>query len=132
MSLAKLRRRFEDRRLSLIETLKKDKGELELSKQHQIYGAIKEIENFLSAIDYEREEDLKADDFELFSVQPKVKRSLGHVKERAKTVIASVRLTWDDKVSQPTRRAVRAAKRKVSLVKEVAREVKARSKETVE
>ena len=33
-------------------------SELELSKQHQIYGAIKEIENFLRTLDHLRELEL--------------------------------------------------------------------------
>jgi hypothetical protein len=54
MALNKLRRTFEERRLHLIEKLDKNRSELDLSQQHQIYGAIKEIEQFLKSIDHHR------------------------------------------------------------------------------
>lgn len=54
MPLNRLRRTFEERKASLIEQLRKNKDELDLSQQHQIYGAIKEIENFLKTIDHYR------------------------------------------------------------------------------
>ena len=54
MSLHKLKRSFEERRNILIERLDKNRKDLDLSQQHQIYGAIKEIENFLKSIDQYR------------------------------------------------------------------------------
>ena len=54
MSLNKLRRSYDERRNNLIEKLGKNRDELDLSQQHQIYGAIKEIENFLKSIDHHR------------------------------------------------------------------------------
>ena len=54
MPLTKLRRSFEERRTNLIEQLDKNRKELDLSQQHQIFGAIKEIENFLKSIDEQR------------------------------------------------------------------------------
>jgi len=51
-NLSKLRRSYVERKLSLVETLQKGKDTLELSKQHQLYGAIKEIEHFLKSIEY--------------------------------------------------------------------------------
>lgn len=54
MSIVKLHRSFEERRNNLIEKLEKNRSELDLSQQHQIYGAIKEIEKFLKSIDYYR------------------------------------------------------------------------------
>lgn len=54
MPLNKLQRSFEERRNNLIEKLEKNRKDLDLSQQHQIYGAIKEIENFLKSIDHYR------------------------------------------------------------------------------
>lgn len=54
MPLNKLRRSFEERRNALVEKLEKNKSDLDLSQQHQIYGAVKEIENFLRSIDHYR------------------------------------------------------------------------------
>src|SRR5210317_792669 len=54
MPLNKLRRSFEERRNHLIEKLDKNRDDLDLSQQHQIYGAVKEIENFLKSIDHHR------------------------------------------------------------------------------
>ncbi len=129
MSLPKLRRQFEERRLSLIETLQKGRGSLELSKQHQIYGAIKEIENFLKAIDQAREEQLRGDTWELKSIEPKVKRTVGHAKERTRVFFSNVGTAWKERVVHPTKRAAHAVRKRVRLVKEVAKEVKERSKE---
>jgi len=54
MPLNKLRRSFEERRNHLIEKLDKNRDDLDLSQQHQIYGAVKEIENFLKSIEHHR------------------------------------------------------------------------------
>jgi hypothetical protein len=134
MPLSKLRRSFEERRLVLIETLRK--GELDLSKQHQLYGAIKEIENVLKAVEYYQEEHLKGSDFELKREGP---RPL-----RARTAIFAAQVTLGAKgaartlrlgivrVGKGTKRAVRGLGKSVRLIKEVAREVKARSRKEKE
>jgi hypothetical protein len=46
---------FERRRAELIELLKTRKEHIDLSRQHQIYGAIKEIELFLETLGYYQE-----------------------------------------------------------------------------
>lgn len=55
MVLNELRRTFEKRRLNLINILETGSFELDLGKQHQLYGAIKEIENFLRTLDNMRD-----------------------------------------------------------------------------
>jgi len=132
MPLQKLRRQFEERRLSLIETLQKNKEGLELSQQHQIYGAIKEIENFLKALDYAREEQLRGDTWELKSIEPKMKRTVGHAKERTRVFFSNIGIVLKERVAHPAKRVAHAMRKKVRLVKEVAKEVKARSKEKEE
>lgn len=52
MSLPTLKREYEERRQALITQLQKNTN-LDPATQHQIYGAIKEIENFLRTIDYQ-------------------------------------------------------------------------------
>lgn len=64
MSLNKLRMHFEKRRLHLISRLQDKSKKLKLSDQHQLYGAIKEIENCMKSIDKEIN-DIAANDFEL-------------------------------------------------------------------
>lgn len=54
MSLHDLRREYEDRRRALIEQLNSNKT-LDAAAQHQVYGAIKEIEHFLATIDAHQE-----------------------------------------------------------------------------
>ena len=54
MPLNKLRRSFEERKNTLVSKLEKNRDELDLSQQHQIYGAVKEIDNFLRSIDHYR------------------------------------------------------------------------------
>jgi hypothetical protein len=50
MSLYTLKREYEERRQALVEQLQKN-PDLDPATQHQIYGAIKEIENFLKTIE---------------------------------------------------------------------------------
>lgn len=52
MSLSTLKKEYEERRQALIDQLQKNQH-LDPATQHQIYGAIKEIENFLKTIDYQ-------------------------------------------------------------------------------
>lgn len=54
MPLNKLRRSFEERKNTLVHKLEHSRDELDLSQQHQIYGAVKEIDNFLRSIDHYR------------------------------------------------------------------------------
>ncbi|MBU1976297.1 MAG: hypothetical protein KKG59_07895 [Nanoarchaeota archaeon] len=58
MVVTELKKTFEKRRSNLINILENPDAELELAKQHQIYGAIKEIENFLRTLDHLRELEL--------------------------------------------------------------------------
>jgi len=51
MILMDLKRTLEKRRCSLINMLEHGRKDLELGKQHQIYGAIKEIEKMVEEID---------------------------------------------------------------------------------
>lgn len=64
MSLYNLKREYEERRRALIEQLQSNQ-KLDPATQHQIYGAIKEIENFLKTIDYqvsmEQEKNINVD-----------------------------------------------------------------------
>ncbi|MCD6589863.1 hypothetical protein J7K74_01600 [Candidatus Woesearchaeota archaeon] len=57
MSLLELRKVFEKRKYNLIKLLENPK-DLSPEKQHQIYGAILEIDNFLRAIDHFREKEM--------------------------------------------------------------------------
>ncbi|MFH1589500.1 MAG: hypothetical protein ABIB43_02955 [archaeon] len=55
MTFVEIKRIFEKRKFNLIKTLENEREDIELSKQHQIYGAIKELENILKTIDYYQE-----------------------------------------------------------------------------
>jgi len=55
MSLPEIQKTFEQRKINLVRTLESGRDDIELSKQHQMYGAIKELENILQTIDYFRE-----------------------------------------------------------------------------
>ncbi len=56
--LLELKKMFEKRKYKLIALLQNPEG-LSPEKQHQIYGAILEIDNFLKAIDNLREREMK-------------------------------------------------------------------------
>lgn len=53
-----LRKELDNRKENLIYALKNKKDFLELEKQHQIYGAIKELAHVLKLIEHHREEEL--------------------------------------------------------------------------
>lgn len=59
MSLLEIKKIFEKRKFNLIRALENGKEDIELSKQHQMYGAIKELENILKTIDYYQETEIK-------------------------------------------------------------------------
>jgi hypothetical protein len=71
MVLAEIRRILEKRRCNLINMLENGRDELELGKQHQIYGAIKELENVLKTLDYHREMNINSQPIELKSEKNK-------------------------------------------------------------
>jgi hypothetical protein len=133
MSLEKLRRSIEERRQSLVETLRNGRDELDPSKQHQLYGAIKELESVVQTIDYYRDEQLKGMEFELHRVVAAPKRKVAMVFSRAgsgaKGAGSKFAAFFSEKVAGTAKRAVHATKRRIKLYREVSREVKARSKE---
>jgi hypothetical protein len=53
-----LKKEIENRKENLIYTLKNKKDFLELEKQHQIYGAIKELNHIISLMEQYREEEI--------------------------------------------------------------------------
>ena len=55
MSFREVIQLFERRRAELVDILKNRKDTIDLSRQHQIYGAIKEIELFLETLNYYHE-----------------------------------------------------------------------------
>ncbi|MBN2053139.1 hypothetical protein JW756_06560 [Candidatus Woesearchaeota archaeon] len=55
-----LKKEIENRKENLIYTLKNKKEFLELEKQHQIYGAIKELNHVLEMMEQFREEEMLA------------------------------------------------------------------------
>ncbi|MFH1211393.1 MAG: hypothetical protein V1659_00510 [Candidatus Woesearchaeota archaeon] len=63
MSLSELKKTFEKRKTRLIAILQEaDENSMDLSKQHQLYGAIKEIDNFLNILDFYRQKELEEKD----------------------------------------------------------------------
>ena len=123
MSLKKLRRSYEERRIMLAEALRT--GDLDAAKQHQLYGAIREIDNLLKAIDNLEEEEQRGLHFEL---QGATRRAAGRTRRAAKAIGSF----WSEKVSGRVKGAVHATRKRMRLIKDVAREVKQRSKEQKE
>jgi hypothetical protein len=134
MPLNKLKREYEDRRISLVETLQKNKGQMELSKQHQLYGAIKEIENFLKAIDSAREIQIAGTDFELKREGPRPIATRASVAfetagKSARGVFSGIGVAFNKHVVQRSKNAVKSTKRKIKIYHDVLKEVNKRSKE---
>ncbi len=66
MDFVEIMKTLEKRRFNLINTLENGRDDIELSKQHQLYGAIKELENIMKTIEHHREEYIKKNfDFNL-------------------------------------------------------------------
>lgn len=134
MSLHNLKREYEDRRQALIDQLQKNHT-LDAATQHQIYGAIKEIESFLSTIDYQiATEQQRNINIELSREKP------NPLAERTKNVFRSVhhgtKRVFTHHIPGATRAVVGAPKRffdrrreEARLRAEIEREVRAR-KET--
>ncbi|MBN1645706.1 hypothetical protein JW868_01565 [Candidatus Woesearchaeota archaeon] len=57
MVLNELQKTFESRKHNLINILENQNEGLDLSKQHQLFGAIKEIDNFLRVLEHLREQE---------------------------------------------------------------------------
>lgn len=131
MPLNRLQRDFEERRQCLVDTLQKGRDGLDLSKQHQIYGAIKEIENFLKAIDHQRELLLQGEDFELLRENPKQVARQASAKtfnERTGDLFKRASIVFNERVVKKTSNAVKATKHRIRLWRDVAKEVKQREK----
>jgi hypothetical protein len=91
MALYNLKREYEERRRQLVEQLQKNPS-LDPATQHQIYGAIKEIENFIKTIEYQIASDQEKNlDIELSRAQPapaveRTKGAIYHVTQGTKKV----------------------------------------------
>ncbi len=59
MDFVEVMKTLEKRRYNLINTLESGRDDIELSKQHQLYGAIKELENVMKTMEHHKEEYLK-------------------------------------------------------------------------
>lgn len=136
MTLQRVRRQLEERRRSLIDTLQKSKETMELSKQHQLYGAIKELENVLKTIDYHYEEHLKGTDFELLRApvtplrtRKTAFRTLG---QTTKSIFLTTKTAFREKVVKRTANVGRRMTHRIRIYKEALKEAKARSKEKEE
>ena len=122
MSLYNLKREYEERRRALVEQLQKNPS-LDPATQHQIYGAIKEIENFLKTIDYqissEQDKNLNVD-LERARPNPFVERTKGavyhvvggtkrvfthHIPNAARSVVSVPKKYWDRKKEEKRLRA---------------------------
>lgn len=129
MSLNKLRRDFEERRNNLIEKLDKNREELDLSQQHQIYGAVKEIENFLKSIDHHRTlEAESAFDIELSQERewPLVKRTQRVAKKLGNGLVQVATWTFVKapiKMHKGVRGSIEEYRERREVEKQVRREV---------
>ncbi|HHE36239.1 MAG TPA: hypothetical protein ENL16_00305 [Candidatus Woesearchaeota archaeon] len=83
-----LRKEIETRKENLIYTLKNKKDFLELEKQHQIYGAIKELDHVLRLIEQYREEEVMKQPRQLVLTSTDNNSEQEHVlKEKKKRII---------------------------------------------
>lgn len=118
VGLHNLKREYEERRRALVEQLRRNER-LDSATQHQIYGAVKEIEHFLSAIDHqvETEQDLHID---LARERPRpiverTRNAVGKVKNGTKKAFATAgrKVTSGPKSYLERRRKLRELKRQI-------------------
>jgi hypothetical protein len=112
MSLVALKREYEERRAALIQQLQNNKR-LDPATQHQIYGAIKEIENFLRTIDYqlaqEQERNMQVD-LERLKPSPIVERTQKAVYH----VAHGTKRLFTERIPNAAKRAYTIPKQKVT------------------
>ncbi len=72
MSISEIRKKYKDRLIRLISLLEDKDAQLDVEKQHQIYGAINEIKTFLETLDHYREAEAE-DEFRHFSLNGDIK-----------------------------------------------------------
>jgi hypothetical protein len=70
MDFPEISKLLEKRRNDLIALLESNNAELKLEKQHQIYGAINEIEIFLQTLNYYRDREIKDEISDLKLARP--------------------------------------------------------------
>jgi hypothetical protein len=131
MSLYNLRREYEERRQALIQQLQKNPS-LDAATQHQIYGAIKEIEHFIRTIDYQigQEQD-KALDVDLQRDRPspfleRTTKAITHVAHGTKKVFTHHIPNAARKVASVPKNYFDRKKEEARLRKEIAAEMAAR------
>jgi hypothetical protein len=131
MSLYNLKREYEERRRALVEQLQKNPS-LDPATQHQIYGAIKEIENFLKTIEYQISSDQEKDinvELERARPNPLVERTKGavyHVVSGTKKVFTHHIPSAARKVTDVPKRYWDRKKEEARLRREIEAEVRAR------
>jgi len=59
MSLTDIKRIIEKRKYNLTSVLQSGRNDIDLSRQHQMYGAIKELENVLRTIEHYYDQEIK-------------------------------------------------------------------------
>ncbi len=71
MTLAEVKKIIEKRKYDIIHILKCDNEEMELSKQHQLYGAIRELETTLRIITFYHDQEIKQKTEYKFQKEPR-------------------------------------------------------------
>ena len=91
-----LRKELETRKENLIYTLQNKRDFLELEKQHQIYGAIKELDHVLKLIEHHREEEVmsKPRQIVLNDNQTEQESGVKKVKEKTKKFKSPLRIRF--------------------------------------
>jgi hypothetical protein len=131
MALYNLKREYEERRRQLVEQLQRNPS-LDPATQHQIYGAIKEIENFLKTIDYqianEQERNLNVD-LDSPRPNPLVERTKGaiyHVQTHTKKVFTHHIPNAARKVTDVPKKYFDRRREEARLRREIEAELRAR------
>lgn len=129
MPLHTLKREYEERRQALLDQL--DKKRLDSATKHQLFGAIKEIENFLKAIEYQMEKSQDAPDLDLASDRPRplverTKSIAGRVRSSTRKVVTEHIPSIAGKVAAGPKRAMERARRKRALKRQIQKELRAR------
>src|SRR4030043_402801 len=89
-----LRKELETRKENLIYILKNKKDFLELEKQHQIYGAIKELDHLLKLMENYREEEAMRKVRQIINGEESEGSIIKKVGEQARKIKSPIRIKF--------------------------------------
>lgn len=119
MTLYTLKREYEERRQALVDKLQNTQ-DMDPAVQHQIYGAIKEIENFLQSIEFQVSSD-QQHRLELELSRDRPRPFVERTRKVVKKVRSGTKKVVKERIPQATRKFTRVPKKYMERRREMRR-----------